>query len=426
MIYSLKSGKLPFGLTLTYDGEIIGEARQFGTADNPGLTIFEDLAVSWDGFLPGDTTFDRSYKFTVQARDRFNYTAIEREFTLKVEDLDNTQYTDIYMRPMLSPEQRKYFQNFISNPDIFTPNKIYRAGDPKFGLQNNLDMLVFAGVESKNLENFVAASSKNHKRKTYILGEIKSAIAKSTPIGDTIYEVIYIDVIDPANAKEREITDSSITIKNPNKLSVDQLQYSIIDDATRYGGGYTELPVYTRSLVRFVFSETEEITIETRGSGEQDVNVDDADFEVTIRDNGDVGVVLQKGDSEPFRFRPKTNTIKTDSNAINVSQSTDSIKYISSIDHMRLNIKKIGDEERNYLPLWMRTAQDGFQELDFVTAIPIAYCKPGQSADVINNIKNSGFNPKLITYDIDRYVVKSAKDTAEERYILFANYQFNV
>ena len=426
MIYTLKSGKLPFGLTLTYDGEIIGEARQFGTADNPGLTIFEDLSVTWDGFLPGDTTFDRSYKFTVQARDRFNYTAIEREFILNVEDLDNTQYTDIYMRPMLPPEQRKYFQNFISNPDIFTPNKIYRAGDPKFGLQNNLDMLIFAGVESKNLENFVSASSKNHKRKTYILGEMKSAVAKNTPIGDTVYEVVYIDVIDPANAKQREITDSSITIKNSNKLSVDQLQYSIIDDATRYGGGYTELPVYTRSVVRFVFSETDEITVETRGSGDQEVNVDDADFEVTIRDNGDVDVVLQKGDSEPFRFRPKTNTIKTDSNAINVSQSTDSIKYISSIDHMRLNIKKIGDEERNYLPLWMRTAQDGFQELDFVTAIPIAYCKAGQSADIINNIKNSGFNPKLITYDIDRYIVKSSKDSAEETYILFANYQFNV
>ncbi len=93
---------------------------------------------------------------------------------------------------------------------------------------------------------------------------------------------------------------------------------------------------------------------------------------------------------------------------------------------MRLNIKQIGDEERNYLPLWMRTAQDGFQELDFVTAIPIAYCKAGQSADIIDNIKNSGFDPKLITYDIDRYIVSSAKDSAEETYILFANYQFNV
>ena len=45
---------------------------------------------------------------------------------------------------------------------------------------------------------------------------------------------------------------------------------------------------------------------------------------------------------------------------------------------MRANIKTIGDEERNYLPLWMRTAQTGFEELDYVTAIPICYCKPGE------------------------------------------------
>ena len=73
MLYSVKSGKLPYGLILNYDGEIIGSARQFGTADKPGLTIFENKVVTWDGKLPGDTTFDRSYKFTVEARDRFNY-----------------------------------------------------------------------------------------------------------------------------------------------------------------------------------------------------------------------------------------------------------------------------------------------------------------------------------------------------------------
>ena len=66
MIYTLKSGKLPFGLTLNYDGEITGAARQYGTVNNPGLTIFENKAVTWDGSLPGDTTFDRSYKFTVE------------------------------------------------------------------------------------------------------------------------------------------------------------------------------------------------------------------------------------------------------------------------------------------------------------------------------------------------------------------------
>lgn len=427
MVYILKSGKLPFGLTLNYDGEIIGSARQFGTVDKPGLTIFENKAVTWDGALPGDTTFDRDYTFTVEARDRFNYTAIEQKFTLTVIDLDNTQYTDIYMRPMLKSDQKTYYKNFISDPEVFTPNKIYRPSDPTFGIQQNLDMLVYAGVEATTMDKFVAAASKGHKRKKYILGDIKSAVAKSSATSDTIYEVIYIEVIDPANSPiANKTTASSFQIKNKEKITVDSVQYASVDDATRFGAGYDQLAVGTRAVVRFVFSDNDEIVINTRTSAQEGVNVDNADFEITLRDGGLVTVELEKGDSEPFRFRPKTNTIKADSNAISVSQSNDVTRYISSIDNIRANIKRIGDEERNYLPLWMRTAQEGFQELDYVTAIPICYCKPGESAIILNNIKNYGFDPKTINYDIDRYIVKRTQNSDVEKFVLFANYQFNV
>jgi len=426
MIYSLKSGKLPFGLTLNYDGEIIGAARQFGTVENPGLTIFENKTVTWDGSLPGDTTFDRSYKFTVEARDRFNYTAIEQQFTLSVQDFDNIQYTDIYMRPMLPEEQKRYYKDFVSNPEVFTPEKIYRPSDTTFGIQTNLDMLVYAGVEATTIDKFVAAAAKGHKRKKYILGDIKSAVAKESATSDTIYEVVYIEVKDPANSTINKKTAASFNIQSKEKITVDSVQYAVIDDATRFRAGYNELAVYTRNTVRFVFSDLDEIKIETRTTNEQELNVDNADFEVTVRDGGIVEIELQKGDSEPYRFRPKTNTIKTDSNAIKVGQTSDSIKYISSIDNMRANIKTVGDEERNYLPLWMRTAQAGFEELDYVTAIPICYCKPGTSADIINNIKNYGFDPKIINYDIDRYIVKQTENSDVEKFVLFANYQFNV
>ena len=426
MVYSLKSGKLPFGLMLNYDGEIIGSARQFGTADKPGLTIFENKAVTWDGAIPGDTTFDRSYKFTVEARDRFGYSAIERTFTLTVNDLDNKQYTDIYMRPMLSDLQRRYYKDFVSNPEVFTPNKIYRPGDPVFGIQTNLDMLVYAGVEATTIDKFIAAAAKGHKRKKYILGEIKSAVAKESAKADTIYEVIYINVSDPANSTTGTKTAGSFITQSKEKISVDSIQYAVLDDATRFRSGYNELAVGTRATVRFIVSERDEIIINTRAPAEEELNVDNSDFEVTVRAGGAVTVLLQKGDAEPYRFRPKTNTIKADSQAINVSQSTDSIKYISSIDNMRANIKTIGDEERNYLPLWMRTAQAGFEELDYVTAIPICYCKPGEAATIINNIKNYGFDPTTINYDIDRYIVKRTENSDVEKFVLFANYQFNV
>lgn len=431
MIYSIKSGSLPFGMVLNYDGEIIGSAKQVGTASQPGLTIFENKTVTWDGSIPGDTTFDRQYKFTVDARDRFNYTAIEREFTLTVADLDNTQYTDIYMRPMLAPSQRTYYTNFVSNPEVFTPSKIYRPGDPVFGIQTDLDMLVYAGIEAKSTAAFTAAATTGHKRKKYILGNIKSAIAKENASSDTIYEVIYIEVTDPSNSKTSTKTTTSFLTDSKEKITVDSIQYAVLDDASRFKSGYNELPVGTRSTVRFIISELDTISLDTRVPDEEEVNVDNADFEVTVRDNGNgvaglVTVLLQKGDSEPYRHRPKTNTIKADTKAVKVSQSTDSKKYISSIDNMREAIKTIGNDERLYLPLWMRTAQTGFEELDYVTAIPICYCKPGMSTDIINNITNYGFDPKTINYDIDRYVVKRTQNSDVEKFVLFANYQFNV
>ena len=426
MIYTVKSGSLPNGLTLRYDGEIIGAARQFENDEGDGLTTFEGKAVSWDGVLPGDTTFDRTFRFTVEARDRFNYTAIEREFTLKIEDLDATQYTSIYMRPMLKDSEREVFRNFISNSDIFEPSKIYRLGDPDFGIQNKLDMLVYAGIEAKDIQEFVAAAAKNHKRKKYIVGEFKTAIAKETASDDVIYEVVYLEVIDPAESSKGK-TSNKFRIDTKNRITVDSLQYSARDDVTKQGAGYDALAVYGRGgYVRFIIAENDELVIETR-EGDIELNVDDSDFELELFDTSNLTITLEKSDSEPQRIRPNpTNTIKADSNAIKVSQDGDNIRYRSSIEHMRDNIESIGKKERNYLPLWMRTPQEGFQELDYVTAIPICYCKPGESATIIKNIEDSGFNQKSINYDIDRYIVRQTENSQSEQFIMFANYQFNV
>ena len=436
MVYELVDGKLPFGMYLSYDGEIIGEANQFANDKLLGLTTFDNQSMTWDGFEPGDTTFDREYKFTVKARDRFNLAAIEREFTITVNDLDNTQYTDIFMRPMLKSEEREYFRTFISNPDIFESNKLYRPQDPKFGIQKNLDMLVYAGIEAKEVGEFVAAAAKNHKRKKYILGEFKSAKANIMN-SDEVYEVVYIEVKDPNDGVNNSgiltidgnltgKTKNSIKINNPKKITADSVQYHVMDDVTKTGAGYEELPIYTRQIVRFVITENEELIVETRDS-EISIDTDQQDFEMEIRSGEQIDIVLQVSETEPYRIRPvPENTIKADSDAIKVSQSNDNVRYISNITNMRDNIAGIGNNERNFLPLWMRTSQNGFQELDYVTAIPVCFVKPGYSADILDNIKKNGFDTKKLNYDIDRYIVKRTDGNNEEQFIIFANYQFNV
>ena len=94
---------------------------------------------------------------------------------------------------------------------------------------------------------------------------------------------------------------------------------------------------------------------------------------------------------------------------------------------MRDNLSKVGNTEQNFLPLWMSTAQtNSVEELGYVTAIPLCYCKPGTSAQILLNIQNNGFDFRQLDFEIDRYVIDNTTGNSNEQYIPFGNYSFNV
>lgn len=427
LVYTVKQGSLPNGLYLNYSGEIIGRPRQFANDEGPGLTTFDNNAIGFDGIFPGETTFDRSYKFTVEARDRFGLSAIEQEFTLSINDNDNVRYSNIYTKPYLKLDQRNLYKTFVSDPQIFTPSSIYRPDDPDFGIQPDIKMLVFAGIETKNINSYVSALAKHTKRKSYILGDFKVAEAKYPGTTDTVYEVIYIEVIDPAIPKNEGKTKKSFRINTEEVITVDSIQYETKDDNTNTGTGLQELPIYGRETIKFVVPDGDDLIIYTRDSGIE-VDADNNDFEIELRDSSSVEIELNITDSEPQRIRPKTNTIKADSDAIRVSDFRDQVRYISNIDNVRDEIRAVGLYEREYLPLWMRTPQGNTypQELDYITAIPVCFCKPGTGSDILLNINNSNFNPRDIHFEIDRVIVDQTENSSDEQYIVFANYQYNV
>lgn len=427
MIYQYVSGKLPNGLSLSLDGQLIGKARQFENDKGLGLTTFDSQSTTWDGNFPVITSFDREFKFVVQARDRFGLSATTREFTIRVDTLDNIQYSNLYVKPFLKPEQRVYYRTFLSNPEIFTPEYIYRPDDSNFGIQNDLKMLIYAGIETKEIAEYVAASAKHHRRKKFKLGKIKNAIARNVGDSEVVYEVIYIEVIDPSDSATGT-TRKTLKQKSGKSITTDSISYHVKDDSTNTAVGGAELPVYTREIVKFVIPQNEQLIIATN-NGNKYVDADFENFEIEIRNGQSIEISMPISNSEPFRFRPQyENTIKADSNAIKVSQTKDNIKYISNISNMRDQIETIGKKDRLYLPLWMRSSQpdQGLQEIDYTTAIPICYCKPGTSDEILLNIKNSDFDVTNINFDIDRYIIDQTTGNSDEQYIFFANYQFNV
>ena len=58
----------------------------------------------------------------------------------------------------------------------------------------------------------------------------------------------------------------------------------------------------------------------------------------------------------------------------------------------------------------MKTTQSGaLAPLGYVKAVPICYCKPGQSALIKKRISDSNYNFKNISFIIDRYIVSKSK-----------------
>lgn len=364
VLFYLVGGQLPPGLTLNFDGEIVGKVTQFGNIGDPGLITFDAEQLTFDG---GDTTYDRTYQFSVSARDVLGYNSITKTFTIAIDTPNDRLYSNLIVRPFLKQNQRTYFKTFINNPEIFTITSIYRPNDPNFGIQKDLAMLIYAGIETKSAEEFISMIGRNHKIKKFTLGDIKKAKGNIPFSSKTIYEVIYVEVMDPLEIGKKYLPSVLKTSKNRPPITVDQ-------NNEFYNGPFNNV--------------------------------------------------------NPYWKKPDPFNVTLDRTDLFAGDSQNEYKFPSSVAIWRNRIKAMGLKDSTYMPLWMRTIQDGaVQPTGFVKAIPICYCLPGKADDIILNIKNSDFDFKLIDYEIDRYIVDSvspfpnvpAESVGVDKYLVFRN-----
>ena len=352
VLFGLESGTLPPGLRLLPSGEIIGKVNQFGTTSVSGLTRFfeqvgnvKNYEYTYDA---GATTFDKKYTFVIRAKDVFNYAESSKTFQIEIVSEADSIYANLFVKAFQKKSKRNTWYGFISDGSIFDPVKIYRYGDPAFGVQNEIKMLLYAGIESLEAEKYVQAMSRNHYRKRLRFGKVRSAVAKDPITQQVIYEVVYVDIIDNL---QKNGTSISTTVNLPNVIN-------------------------SKVLVN-----STSITI-------------DSDI--------------------PF-----------------ISDSDHQRIFPNSIKNMRRRLKDIpvneddstvrsADRDRTYLPIWMRSIQeDSFVETGFVSALPLCYVKPGYANDIILNIKNSGFDFKILDFEVDRYLIDAIDGVLEDKYLAF-------
>ena len=370
LTYEVEYGTLPPGLTLLNDGTLQGKVNQFASAAQPGLTTFYESAAN-GGFTNqlfdnGTTSIDRKFNFVVKVTDQFNTSSTTKTFSLRINTPNNKLYSNIYVKPFPSVKKRLDLITFLTDPTIFERYRIYRASDPEFGVQSELKMLLYPGIETKTAADYVSAFGRS-SRKRFRMGEIKKAIARRPATTNTVYEIVYIEILDNSENENGSIPKSINTRKLDYSVTVNQGRRDIID------------------------------------SSSSDDNI----------------AQMQKDIISGAIFQEKVMSADYGGQRVSDAKRTDI--FGNSVTNMRSNIAAIGETERNFLPLWMRTAQSrtGIEQ-GFVKAITLCYCLPGQADYIILNIKNSGFDFKSIDFTADRVIIDSTTGDPSDKYIAFA------
>jgi hypothetical protein len=361
--YNLVSGKIPPGLTLVNDGTLQGKVTQYPTDTALGLTSIDSNTTTFDD---NTTTLDRDYMFTVEARDQLNLSAVTKTFKLSVNTPNKLLYSNIYVKPFLTSAKRLDLVNFLSDTNVFEISKLYRPSDINFGIQTEFKMLLYAGIETVEAAKYAAALGRASKKR-FRIGILKKAVAKKPATNDALYEVIYLEVIDSSETMIGSV---------PSVINTNNLKYPISVNQGR------------RDII--------------------DASPDD--------DN-----VIEMGRDVLPRIKLQDKSMSADFGGQLVSDRDRSNVFGNSVFNIRKNIEHLGDTERNYLPLWMRTAQTSSGvEQGFTKAIPICYCLPGQADSILLNIRNANFDFKKIDFTVDRIIIDSVAGESGDKYIAFA------
>lgn len=197
LMYTLQNGtrsRLPQGLRLLDNGLIAGRASFEVTCfDHNTLTFDKTLRETGD-YSP-ETTYDRTYVFTVKVNDIDNTVTAYKTFKIKVLSEYNRPYETLYLRAQPGLADKEIYNQVVYNTDIIPNEYVYRLGDPFYGKQNNLEVLVLSGINPSEAREYIEAMVINHYRKKLLIGEPKIARALDDN-GNVKYEVLYLPMKD--------------------------------------------------------------------------------------------------------------------------------------------------------------------------------------------------------------------------------------
>ena len=390
--YRIVSGTLPPNLTLLDDGEITGTVAYQPTNE----------------LLPLGTT--TPFTFTVQAYSSlFPVVNSEQTFTLTVYQAYQYPTDTLYIKCDPSVQDRYLLASLLDNANLIPESMLYRPSDPSFGKASSIIYEHAYGVNASNLDQYVAAVTKNHYWRNITLGEIDTAVARDSN-NNIIYEVVYSRVIDnlvnPNDVDDGFDNDSQSNIVTPYGESVAKQIYwvrqiplnlgpwydSETDIFSSYIGGTNTMDgtiTQTASITNIITCQTtvglnvnDYIIFNGTPFGGVQTNttyyildiLSSTQFQISMTEDGTPVTLTNANGNMTFVAWSDPKDFYT-----SLTPGFAEILYPNSLPNMRQQVEDIlGDQNAiGILPDWMSSQQENGSTLGFTPAWVIAYCLPG-------------------------------------------------
>lgn len=423
MIYSYKKGRLPQGLEIQPDGEIYGRMKDRVFTIDQGTTTFT-------GNDSSATSFDTEYYFTVTATDSQKLLSSDQQFMIRVYKDHFAAVANLFSRSYLDQTSRTNYEAFVNDYKVFEPTMLYRPDDEFFGKNYARNWLFLSGIKLENIKTIVQYMENNHFDTRLYFGDIKTAKAK-TNSGDTVYEVVYAEMIDPNESIQEDSTLKSVA---------NQAQFEI---GTKY---YTNSVENLRNEIKdrqfgpyYVYGKI------TKNYSAFGGNEDDYDYKGKTTSQLTSQQLFNLIGSTGYHFpvylsQPTAKQADIDAGGIGTYHAhyiegygkqifympdTSSYHGQSAYDSSLATAREYTGElyagayhPNEYLPLWMQTDQGNGQPLGYTKAMVLAYVKAGFS-DIIkyrieNNIK---YDLKSLDTKVDRWEMDMNLGTTFDRNI---------
>lgn len=101
-----------------------------------------------------------------------------------------------------------------------------------------------------------------------------------------------------------------------------------------------------------------------------------------------------------------SQSITMDNELYTLDGAGDKIVYPNSLQNMRSKlINQLGLAQKQPLPRWMTSKQSDGRIIGWIPAVVFAYVKPGEGNKVMFNLDRLAADPKVISFDVDRYIL---------------------